>query len=202
VDILTALGLAMPAGLNAYIPLLAVALAEHFEWLSLREPFDVLGSWWMIAIIAVLLAIEIVVDKVPGADHANDVVQSIIRPAAGAIVAVAASGNTSSVKPWLMVLIGVLLAGGVHAAKATARPVVNATTAGVGAVAVSTVEDTSAAVMCVVAIAAPILVVVMIVLLAAGLWVLWRRKRRARRRQARGEEARGEEPDDGRPEVR
>jgi len=42
----------------------------------------------------------------------------------------------------------------------------------------------------------------MIVLLAAGLWVLWRRKRRARRRQARGEEARGEEPDDGRPEVR
>ena len=201
-DILTALGLAMPAGLNAYIPLLAVALAEHFEWLSLREPFDVLGSWWMIAIIAVLLTIEIVVDKVPGADHANDVVQSIIRPAAGAIVAGAASGNTSSVKPWLMVLIGVLLAGGVHAAKATARPVVNATTAGVGAVAVSTVEDTSAAVMCVVAIAAPILVVVMIVLLAAGLWVLWRRKRRARRRQARGEEARGEEPDDGRPEVR
>ena len=36
-DILTALGLAMPAGLNAYIPLLAVALPERFGWLSLEE---------------------------------------------------------------------------------------------------------------------------------------------------------------------
>lgn len=187
-EILTALGLAMPAGLNAYIPLLAVALAERFGWLSLREPFDVLGSWWMIAIIIVLLVIEIAVDKVPGVDHANDVVQSIVRPAVGAIVAVAASGNASSVKPWVMVLMGVLLAGGVHAAKATARPVVNATTAGVGAVAVSTVEDASAAAMCVVAIAVPILVVLLMVALVVGLWVLWRRKRRARREQERGAE--------------
>ena len=193
-DILTALGLAMPAGLNAYIPLLAVALAERFGWLSLREPFDVLGSWWMIAIIIVLLVIEIVVDKVPGVDHANDVVQSIVRPAVGAIVAVAASGNASSVQPWVMVLMGVLLAGGVHAAKATARPVVNATTAGVGAVAVSTVEDAGAAAMCVVAIAVPILVVLMMVALVVGLGVLWRRKRRARR-----ERERAEEPDGGPP---
>jgi len=37
VDILTVLGLAMPAGLNAYIPLLAVALAERFGWLSGEE---------------------------------------------------------------------------------------------------------------------------------------------------------------------
>ncbi len=196
-DILTALGLAMPAGLNAYIPLLAVALAERLGWLSLREPFDVLGSWWMIAIIIVLLVIEMVVDKVPGVDHANDVVQSIVRPAVGAIVAVAASGNASSVKPWVMVLMGVLLAGGVHAAKATARPVVNATTAGVGAVAVSTVEDVSAAAMCVVAIAVPILVVLMMVALVVGLWVLWRRKRRVRREPERAEEPDGGPPDPG-----
>ena len=196
-DILTALGLAMPAGLNAYIPLLAVALAERLGWLSLREPFDVLGSWWMIAIIIVLLVIEIVVDKVPGVDHANDVVQSIVRPAVGAIVAVAASGNASSVQPWVMVLMGVLLAGGVHAAKATARPVVNATTAGVGAVAVSTVEDATAAAMCVVAIAVPILVVLMMVALVVGLGVLWRRKRRARRERERAEEPDGGPPDPG-----
>jgi uncharacterized membrane protein len=183
VDILTALGLSMPAGLNAYIPLLAVSLAERFGWLSLREPFDVLGSWWMIAIIVVLLVVEIVVDKVPGADHANDVVQSVIRPAAGAIVAVAASGSGSSVRPWVMVLMGVLLAGGVHAAKATARPVVNATTAGVGAAAVSSVEDVSAAVMCVVAIVVPILVVVLIAALVVTLFWLWRRRRRQRRGQ-------------------
>jgi uncharacterized membrane protein len=182
VDILTALGLSMPAGLNAYIPLLAVALAERFGWLSLREPFDVLGSWWMIAIIAVLLAVEIVADKMPGVDSANDMVQSVVRPAAGAIVAVAASGQTSSVRPWVLVLMGVLLAGGVHAAKATARPVVNATTAGLGAGAVSTAEDAGAVVMSGIAIAIPVLVIVLMVGLVVILVLLWRRRRAGRRR--------------------
>ena len=182
-DILTSLGLAMPAGLNAYIPLLAVALAERFGWLDLREPLDILGSWWMIAIIVVLLIVEIVADKVPGVDHANDLVQSVVRPAAGAIVAVAASGSGSTVKPWVLVLMGVLLAGGVHMVKATTRPVVNATTAGVGAVAVSTVEDAGAAVMSVIAIALPILVIVMLVGLLVLLVLLWRRRRRKRREE-------------------
>lgn len=181
-DILTALGLSMPAGLNAYIPLLAVALAERFGWLTLREPFDVLGSWWMIAIIAVLLAVEIVADKVPGVDSANDMVQSFVRPAAGAIVAVAASGQASSVRPWVLVLMGVLLAGGVHVAKATARPVVNATTAGVGAGAVSTAEDAGAVAMSAVAIAMPVFVIFLMVGLVVILVLLWRRRRRGRRR--------------------
>jgi len=173
-DLLTALGLSVPAGLNAYIPLLAVALAERFAWLELRGPFDVLGEWWIIALIAVLLAVELVADKVPVVDHANDVVQTVVRPAAGGIVAVAGSGSASSVSPWALVLAGVLLAGGVHAAKATARPVVNVTTAGVGAPVVSTAEDLGAVALSVVAIAAPILVVAVLAGLAYLLWRLWR----------------------------
>jgi uncharacterized membrane protein len=191
VDILTALGLAMPAGLNAYIPLLAVALAERFDWLDLREPLDVLGSWWMIAIIAVLLIVEIVADKVPGVDSANDMVQSVIRPAAGAIVAVAASGSGSTVRPWVLVLMGVLLAGSVHAVKATARPAVNATTVGVGAVAVSTVEDVGAAAMSVIAIVIPLLVIVLIVGLVALLVLLWCRRRKRRREERKKAESEG-----------
>jgi hypothetical protein len=66
----------------------------------------------------------------------------VVRPAAGGIVAVAGSGSASTVSPWLLVVIGAFFAGGVHAAKATARPVVNVTTAGLGAPLVSTAEDT------------------------------------------------------------
>lgn len=176
-ELLTGLGLAIPAGLNAYIPLLAIALAQRFEWLHLKEPFDAMGEWWMIAIIAVLLVIEIVADKVPAVDHVNDVIQTFIRPAAGGIVAVAAAGSATEVSPWLIVLAGVLLAGGVHAAKATTRPAVNVTTAGVGAPFVSAAEDVGAVLLTVAAIVAPILVA----FLAAGLvytfWRLWRRKK-------------------------
>ena len=179
-DILTSLGLSIPAGLNAYIPLLAVALAQRFGWLTLREPFGVLGSWWLIAIIAVLLAVEIVADKVPVVDHANDVVQTLVRPAVGGIVAMAGSGSASTVSPWLLVIIGVLFAGGVHAAKATARPAVNVTTGGTGAPLVSTAEDAGAVAMTAVAIALPILVVFFLAAIAAVLWWLWRRARRKR----------------------
>jgi len=181
-DILTALGLSIPAGLNAYIPLLAVALAERFGWLSLREPLDVLGSWWMIAIIAVLLAVEIVADKIPAVDHVNDIVQSVIRPAAGGLVAVAGSGSASQVSPWLLVLMGVIFAGGVHAAKAATRTVVNASTGGLGAPVASTAEDTGAIALSAVAIAVPILVVFVVAVLMFGAWWLWHRERARHRR--------------------
>ncbi|MDZ4167180.1 MAG: DUF4126 domain-containing protein [Coriobacteriia bacterium] len=175
-ELLTALGLSIPAGLNAYVPLLAVALAQRFELLELARPFDVMGEWWLIAVIAVLLAIEFVADKVPAVDHVNDVIQTFVRPAAGGIVAVAAAGSATEVSPWLLVLAGVLLAGGVHAAKATARPVVNATTAGAGAPVASVVEDAGAVVLSAVAILAPILVAGVVVIVGYGLWRLWSRR--------------------------
>lgn len=179
-ELLTALGLSLPAGLNAYIPLLAVALAQRFEWLALAEPFDVMGEWWMIAVIAVLLLVEIVADKVPAVDSVNDAIQTVVRPAAGGIVAVAAAGNAVDVSPWLLVLAGVLLAGGVHVAKATTRPAVNATTAGVGAPVVSVIEDIGALLMSIVAIVAPILVGVLVLLLGYLFWRLWQRTRARR----------------------
>lgn len=178
-ELLTALGLSVPAGLNAYVPLLAVALAERFGLLELKAPFDLLGEWWLIAVIAVLLAVELVADKIPAVDHVNDAIQTFVRPAAGGIVAVAAAGNATDVSPWFLVLAGVLLAGGVHAAKATARPVVNATTGGTGAPVASAVEDAGAVVLSIVAIIAPILVAALLIVFMVVLWRLWRRPGRA-----------------------
>jgi uncharacterized membrane protein len=177
VELLTALGLSIPAGLNAYIPLLVVAVSQHFEWLQLKAPFDVLGEWWMIAVIAVLLVIELVADKIPAVDSVNDAIQSFVRPAAGGIVAVAAAGSAVDVSPWLLVLAGVLLAGGVHAVKATARPALNVTTAGVGTPAVSAAEDAGALALSVLAIVAPVIVMFVAAGVVYSLWRLWRRRR-------------------------
>ncbi len=178
-DVLSGIALAAPAGLNAYIPLLGVALAERFGWLVLREPFDILGEWWMIALIAALLAIEIVADKIPAVDHANDAVQTIVRPAAGGLLAVSASG-AGTMSTVALVVVGVLLAGGVHSAKAAARPVINATTGGVGAPIASTTEDVGAAGLTVLAIAAPLLALLVVAALLT--WVAWAVRRRLRGR--------------------
>ena len=180
-DILSGLTLAAPAGVNAYIPLLAVALAERLGWLHLYEPYDVLGSWWVIAIIAVLLTVEVIADKVPAVDHVNDVIQTVVRPAAGGLLAVSSSGH-GSVSPVVLLVAGVLIAGSVHAVKATARPVVNASTAGAGAPVVSTLEDIGAAIVTVLALLVPVIAAIVIittVVLAIVMIRRWRRHHRA-----------------------
>lgn len=176
-DILSGIGLALPAGLNAYIPLLGLAIAQRLGVLELRAPFDQLGSWWAILLITALLAVEILADKIPAIDHVNDGIQTFVRPAAGAIVMVAASGQAGENYTIAMVVLGIVLAGGVHVVKAGLRPVVNATTGGAGAPVASTAEDVFAVGSTAIAILIPVLVVfVMIAVVAAAWWVFSRRR--------------------------
>ena len=176
----TAFGLSTSAGLNAYIPLLVVALLARFTPLvTLDEPWDALSSWWVIGALAVLLAVEILVDKIPAVDTVNDVIQTFIRPAAGAIL-FATTTNAIGLHPVLAAICGIILAGGVHVVKAGGRPVVTATTAGVGNPIVSAIEDTVSFVASVLAIVAPYLVVALIVITLA-LFTWWYVRRRWQR---------------------
>lgn len=176
----TAFGLSTAAGLNAYIPLLVVALlARLTPLLRLNKPYDALSSWWVIGVLSVLLVVEILVDKVPAADTINDIIQTFIRPAAGAIL-FAATTNAIGVHPVLAAILGVILAGGVHVVKAGGRPVVAVTTGGVGNPIVSTIEDGISLVTSLLAIVAPYLVVALIVI-AVTLFTWWYVRRRRRR---------------------
>lgn len=165
-QIITAFGLAGSAGLNAYIPLLLVSVLGKFGVIHLNAPFDVLTNPLVIAALAVLLVIEVVVDKVPGADHVNDVVQTIVRPAAGAILFAGNSGAIGNMSPELSLALGLVMAFGVHAAKAAARPVVNATTLGIGAPVISVAEDVTSLIGSVLAIFLPLLFLVFVMAIA------------------------------------
>lgn len=179
-DPISGLTLAAPAGLNAYIPLLTVAIAQRFGWLELREPFDMLGDWWCIALIAVLLTVEVVADKVPAVDHVNDVVQTVVRPAAGGLLAVSASGEGRLSQVALLVA-GIVVAGGVHAVKASARPVINVSTGGTAAPVASTAEDAAALVVSVLALVVPVLAFLLVAALVIATVLTVRRWRRRRR---------------------
>jgi hypothetical protein len=176
-SLLTGLGLAGAAGLNAYVPLLGVALLGRAHLLTLSSPLDTLMHPVVIGVLVLLLALEVVVDKVPGADHVNDVAQTFVRPAAGAVLFLGGSGAAGQVPPLVLLIAGLVTAFGVHATKAAVRPAVNVATLGVGAPVVSLVEDVISAVTTVVAVLLPLLVVL---LLAAVLWVGLRFARRRR----------------------
>jgi hypothetical protein len=178
-SIFTAFGLSSSAGLNAYLPLLVVALLARFtDLITLKPPWDTLESWWVIGVLTVLLLIEILVDKVPAVDSVNDAIQTFIRPVAGAVLFAASAGVITEAHPVLALVCGLLVAGGVHAVKATARPVVTATTAGVGNPVVSTAEDVLSLLLAVLAILLPILGLLLLILLFA--WVIRHRRRRRR----------------------
>lgn len=181
-SVFSAFGLASAAGLNAYLPLLVVALTARFtDLIQLNEPWNVLTSWWVIGVLAVLLLIEMTVDKVPAVDTVNDVINTAIRPIAGAILFAASSGAVGEVHPVLAIICGLLVAGGVHAVKATARPAVTATTGGLGNWLVSLSEDIVSFITAVLAILVPVLLIFLLLLFILFLawWWIKRRTRHA-----------------------
>ena len=185
-DFFTAFGLAASAGLNAYIPLLTVSLLARFtNLIVLSEPWDVLESWWVIGILVVLSVVEFFADKVPAVNHVNDVIQTFVRPAAGAILFASSAGVVSDMHPIFSAILGVLVAGGVHAVKSVAvRPALTATTGGAGNVPVSILEDISSTIFSIIAIVVPVLIVAVIIVITAFIvWWIWRRinKERAAR---------------------
>ena len=184
-DIITALGgigaafgLSASAGLNAYIPLLVVALAGRFtNLLNLSEPYDVLTSWPVIAVLAVLLVIEMFVDKIPAVDTVNDLIQTFIRPAAGAVMFAANANVINDVSPVIAVVAGILLAGSVHATKGVVRPAITATTAGMGNPVVSLAEDVVAFFASLMAIFLPLVIGIITLIFVIIGWRLWWRRR-------------------------
>ena len=178
-DIFTAFGLSVSAGLNAYIPLLIVSLVAKFsDIITLNSPWNALTSWWVIGLLVLLSLVEFFADKIPAVNHINDAIQTFVRPAAGAIAFAASAKVITDINPVLALICGLLVAGSVHAVKSVAvRPVVTATTGGAGNVPVSIAEDIFSTVMSILAIVVPILVAVILIVMII-LFFQWRQRRR------------------------
>ena len=186
---LTGMGLSAAAGLNAYIPFLVVALVARFtDYIVLPAGYEWIESNWAIGIGSVLLVAEVVLDKVPAVDTVNDTIQTFIRPSMGGLIFAASTAASEldnstwmTQNPWASVVLGVIISGLVHTGKMAARPVVNVSTVGAGAPVVSTVEDGASIGLSVIALVAPVLVIVALALLAWVLIWMWLRVRRWRR---------------------
>lgn len=191
-ELMTGFGLASAAGLNAYIPLLSMGLLGRYTGLvNLPTGWSWLENGWVLAIVAVLLVIEIVADKIPALDSVNDAVQTFVRPTSGGIVfasgtaaqtaAVTDPGEFARTGQWVPVAIGVVTALVVSLTKSTVRPAANVATGGVAAPVLSTIEDATSVGLTFIAILVPALVAVVLIALVWAAVALWRRMRRRRR---------------------
>ncbi|MEU7993242.1 DUF4126 domain-containing protein [Rothia amarae] len=201
-DFLTGTGLAASAGLNAYVPLLAVGLLDRFtSVVDLGPGYAWLSNGWVLAILGVLLLLEIVADKIPAIDSFNDMIQSIVRPTSGGIVfgstavsqiaGVNVGGVDTFTDPaayahsgaWISIVLGIVIALVIHLLKMGARPILNTASAGLAAPVVSTAEDGASILLVVAAIFLPVLVVGFLVLVVLAIfWVLKKRRERKDRK--------------------
>ncbi len=179
--IFSAFGLSASAGLNAYIPLMVIAvIARYTNWFELQAPFDTLTSPWIMILLGVLIIIELLADSVPAANHINDAIQTFIRPVAGAIAFAASAQVLTDVSPVISLASGLLVAGSVHTVKAAAvRPMVTAATGGTANPLVSVTENIVATLTSILALLIPVLVAVLLVVVVILLtrWLIHRYKR-------------------------
>jgi hypothetical protein len=171
------LGFSLAAGVNLYATVAVLGLAARYGWVQLPEQFQVFNNPWVIGAAAVLYVIEFVADKIPWVDSIWDSVHTIIRPVGGALIAVAALGESSPVVMGLIALLGGTAAAGSHITKAGTRVAINTSPEPVTNWFASLAEDAFVIGLSLLTLKFPLLallvsltIVVMIVWLARRLW--------------------------------
>ncbi|NNE67747.1 MAG: DUF4126 domain-containing protein [Pyrinomonadaceae bacterium] len=166
-----ALGSAWTSGINLYATVSVLGLLQKLTSIELPGGLEVLDNWVIIGIAGGLYIVEFVADKVPYVDSVWDVIHTFIRVPAGAIIAYSATTDMDSV----VVVIATLLGGGLalssHGTKAAVRGVANMSPEPVSNWTLSITEDILAFVGTLLAVLAPILIAILLVMF--GLFFLW-----------------------------
>jgi hypothetical protein len=165
-----AIALAACAGLRAWLPLLLTGLLARFEYLDLGASFQFLKSDRALVLFGVATLIELLGDKFPAVDHALDAIGTLLRPAAGVLLAASVMWQVQDplVALGLGLIVGAPAAVVPHAAKSALRAVSTTLTAGIANPLLSLLEDVIAIGIFVLAVLLPLLAA-LLVLLAAGL---------------------------------
>lgn len=157
--------LAASAGLRAWLPLLVTGALARIGMVPLGESFMFLASTPAIALFATATAIELVADKIPALDHALDAASSVVRPAAGVVLAASVLWQMDPL--WASVL-GIVIGGPAaavpHVVKSVVRLSSTATTGGLANPVLSTAEDVVAAAVIALGVLVPLFAALVIVL--------------------------------------
>ncbi|MGW5109188.1 DUF4126 domain-containing protein [Nocardia sp. NPDC004123] len=182
--VLGAFGLSGAAGLNAWLPLLVVGVADRAGWIDLGSSYGWLSSTPALIGIAVLLVLDLVGDKIPALDSVLHGVGTLVAPVSGAILFTAETSLSSHLPLAVAAVLGAVTAGSVHAGRTVARPLVTGTTVGVGNPVVSTAEDGVSLALTILALAVPVVAFIVLLIVLIGLGRLaFRAVRRLRGRR-------------------
>ena len=118
--------LAWASGVRLYLVIFAVGLAGYFGYLDLPAGLRVLQHTWVIGAAGFMLAMEFLVDKIPGIDSVWDALHTFVRIPAGALLAAGATGDSLNAFTVAAGLLGGTITAGTHFTKAGGRALINA----------------------------------------------------------------------------
>jgi hypothetical protein len=172
-----AFGLSAAAGLNAWLPLFAGALAQRLDLVDLAQPFDDLSGTGALVVLGVLTVVDFVGDKIPAVDHVLHAIGTVIAPASGAALFAGQTGADTDLPTLAAILLGGSVAASIHAGRATIRPIATVGTAGMGNPVLSLLEDVGALGLTLAAFIVPVLAALAVIGLVVLIAVIWRRRR-------------------------
>ena len=166
-----ALGSAWTSGINLYATVSVLGLLQKFSAIKLPGGLEVLDNWWIIGVAGGLYLIEFVADKVPYVDSVWDVIHTFIRVPAGAVMAYGATAEMDAGFMIVATLLGGGLALSSHGTKAALRAGANLSPEPVSNWILSIVEDIIAFVGTLLAVFAPVIIAILLIIFA--LFFLW-----------------------------
>src|SRR5688500_14477924 len=173
------IGLAACAGIRAWLPLLLAGAMARWGIIELGTSFQFISGDRALILFGVATAIEILADKVPAVDHALDTLSTVLRPAAGSLLAASVLWQVSD--PLTALALGVAVGAPTslvpHAAKSVLRAASTTFTGGLANPFISILEDLIAVALFRLPILIPVVVAAALVLI--GLLVARRIQRRS-----------------------
>ena len=169
VSIALGIGLAAATGFRVFLPMLITSAAAYSGHLPLGENFAWLGTAPALAMLGVAAVVEILAYYIPGVDNLLDTLATPAAFVAGTIVSAAVMADVSPMLKWTTAIIaGGGIAGVTQGVTALLRAKSTVFTAGVGNPVIATAELGGSLLVSLLALAAPIIAVVVV---AVFLWL-------------------------------
>jgi phosphoglycerol transferase MdoB-like AlkP superfamily enzyme len=157
------IGLSAACGFRVFVPLLVMSLASFSGHLTLAHGFEWIGTYPALLAFSVATCLEIAGYYIPWIDHLLDTIATPAAIVAGTVITASMVSGMSPLLKWtLAAMAGGGVAGLVQGATMAARGASTLTTGGLANPLVSTLELVGALVTSVLALLAPLLVVVLI----------------------------------------
>lgn len=181
IGVFAGLALSAAVGFRVFVPLLFTGMAARFGYLELTRDMAWLGSDAVLVALATATVLEVSAYHVPWLDNLLDTVATPTAVVAGVIAWAAVTPELSPLLRWTVAIVaGGGAAGLVQSGTTLLRLHSSAFTAGLGNPVVATGELAGSVSLSVLAVLAPVLAAMLVVLLLVGLGGVYRRATRRR----------------------